>query len=51
MDTKQKTRVAYVKPVLSRIGSFEDITQGTATGSHFDSTHITGSPAQHNIFS
>jgi hypothetical protein len=47
MDTKAK----YEKPVLVRVGSFEEITQAGGPGVNFDVVFPAGTPAQEFTFS
>jgi hypothetical protein len=44
-------RAAYESPVLTRIGSFEDLTQGSSTGPHLDATFPSGTPDSKLTFS
>ncbi len=45
------TKVAYTKPELEEIGSFEEITQGASTGSALDAVFPVGTPAGRLTFS
>ena len=45
------TKVAYTKPELEEIGSFEEITQGASTGSALDAVFPAGTPAGRLTFS
>jgi len=49
--TNENTKAAYESPVLTRIGSFEDITQGHSTGPSLDATFPTGTPDSKLTFS
>lgn len=49
MNTSEK--LAYAKPALNQIGSFEEITLGGSTGSYLDATFPAGTPFSDLTFS
>jgi hypothetical protein len=42
---------SYQSPMLTVIGSFEEITQGTSTGNYLDKTFPVGTPKDQLTFS
>lgn len=44
-------KATYVKPVLNRVGSFEEITLGNSTGSALDASFPVGTPFSDLTFS
>jgi hypothetical protein len=49
--TIENEKAAYESPVLTRIGAFEEITQGSPRGSHLDHPFPTGTPQSQLTFS
>lgn len=49
MNTSEKQ--AYVKPAVSQIGSFEEVTLGGKTGSKLDAAFPSGAPFSSLTFS
>jgi hypothetical protein len=49
--TRENRRAAYESPVLTRIGAFEEITQGNLPGTKLDHPFPTGTPSSQLTFS
>ena len=49
--TKENGKAPYERPMLTRIGSFEEITQGLSTGPDLDATFPVGTPDSKLTFS